>query len=276
MMDLDATLAQLATHPDHPVDLAGLGLHLAADEYPGLDVPIYLARLDDLADRVRPRLSSTPDLSSGIAELAQFLFEEEGFAGNAADYYDARNSYLNNVLDRKLGIPITLSVLAMAVGERVGLPVRGLGLPGHFVAMVENGPDPIIFDPYHGGQLLDRVSCEALVEAVTGQPFTLTPDLLQPTPTALIVLRMLSNLKGIYLRSADYGRAARVIGRMARLCPTDPTQLRDLGVALVHAGRPGAAINPLQTYLDRVPGADDAVVVHDFLREAQRDVARWN
>src|SRR5207249_3648722 len=116
-MLLDATLAALAADPRHPVDLAELALHLARDEYPDLDVAVYLARLDALADEVRPRLAAG-SLAARTTELAHFLFEEHAFAGNADNYYDPRNSYLSDVLDRKLGIPITLSVLAMAVGTR--------------------------------------------------------------------------------------------------------------------------------------------------------------
>src|SRR5688572_7001063 len=115
-MDLDHTLAALAPDPPLPADPAEHALHLARHEYPGLDVPAYLAHLDALADELRPRLAGS--LSARTAELTHLLFEEHGFAGNAADYYDPRNSYLNDVLDRKLGIPITLSVVAVAVGTR--------------------------------------------------------------------------------------------------------------------------------------------------------------
>src|SRR5688572_23248322 len=133
-MDLDATLAALAADPHHPTDLAELALHLARDEYPELDVSVYLARLDDLADRLQPRL--TGRLASDTVALVQLLVTDEGFDGNHADYYDPKNSYLNDVLDRKVGLPITLSLVAAAVGTRAGLTVEGVGLPGHFVAKV--------------------------------------------------------------------------------------------------------------------------------------------
>ena len=274
-MDLDATLAALAADPSQPVDLAELALHLARDEYPDLDVPTYLARLDALADELRPRL--TGSLSARTAELAHFLFEERGFAGNADDYYDPRNSYLNDVLDRKLGIPITLSVLAMAVGTRAGLDVVGVGLPGHFVAKASDasGHD-ILFDPFHGGQFLDADGCERLVSAVTGGPFTLTAEATEPTPPGLIAARMLNNLKAVYLRGSDFVRAVRVMERLVQLDPDDPVQRRDLGVSLVHAGRPGRAIAHLRLYLDRLPGADDADAARGFLDRATAEVARWN
>src|SRR5438045_1809232 len=130
-MDLNAELDRLAEDPRHPCDLAELALHLAADEYPELDVSAYLAKLETLAGEAKAELRG--DLAERVAGLCRFLFEERGFRGNEQHYYDPRNSYLNEVIDRGQGIPITLSVLTMAVGERAGLAVAGVGLPGHFV-----------------------------------------------------------------------------------------------------------------------------------------------
>jgi regulator of sirC expression with transglutaminase-like and TPR domain len=274
-MDLDRTLAALAADPDHPVDLAEVALHLAADEYPDLDIPAYLARLDALADALRPRLLGR--LAADVVELTHFLFREHGFAGNGDDYYDPRNSYLCDVLDRKLGIPIALSVVAVAVGTRAGLAVAGVGLPGHFIAKVTDADgSEVLFDPFNGGQFLDPPACEALVTAVTGQPFTLTPGATAAAPAGAVVARMLTNLKAIYLRAGDFAKGARVIERLVAVAPGDPVQRRDLGVSLIHAGKPGRAIDHLQAYLDRAPGADDADTVREFLNAAVRDVARWN
>lgn len=274
-MDIDATLAALAADPLHPVDLAEVALHLARDEYPDLNVASYLARLDGLAADLRPRL--TDALARNAVELTHFLFREHEFAGNSDAYYDPRNSYLNDVLDRKCGIPISLSVLAVAVGERAGLRVAGVGLPGHFIAKVVGGDgSEVLFDPFNGGQFLDPPACEELVSTVTGQPFTLTPEAVAPTPPGFIVARMLNNLKAVYLKDGDFPRAARVMERLIRLGPDDPLQRRDLGVSLVRAGRSGRAIDHLQAYLDRVPEAGDADTVRDFLNDAIRDVARWN
>lgn len=276
-MNLDETLHLLAVDPSADVDLAELALRLAADEYPDLDVPLYLARIDELGHEVAARVELGESLPEKVAELAGFLFEEQGFEGNADNYYDPRNSYLSDVLDRKLGLPITLSVLAMAVGSRCGLTVGGIGLPGHFVAIATSPGEPdVVFDPFHAGQFLDEDGCAAVVTAVTGQPFAITPETLTPTPTGLIALRMLNNLKAVYLRAQDFRRAARVIGRIVQLSPADPTQRRDLGVSLSHAGKPGAAIDHLTAYLAALPMADDAKTVRDFLMDARRQVAKWN
>ena len=209
-MDLDATLAALVADPFHPVDLAELALHLARDEYPDLDIPVYLSRLDALADAVRPRLVGS--LVGRVEAFAAFLFDDHGFAGNTAEYYDPRNSYLNDVLDRRTGLPITLSLVAVAVGERAGLTVHGVGLPGHFVARAVDGSDGVLFDPFHGGQILDAAAASELVEGVTGEPFVLTPAAVRPAPPGAVAARLLTNLKGVYLRTADYRRAARVCG----------------------------------------------------------------
>jgi regulator of sirC expression with transglutaminase-like and TPR domain len=273
-MDLDATLDRLAADPFAPADLAALALHLAADEYRGLNVESYLARLDRYADELATRLAGS--LPDRVAELTHLLFEQEGFAGNVADYYDPRNSYLSDVLDRKLGLPITLSVLAIGVGTRAGLNVAGVGLPGHFVAKAIAGDAEVIFDPFHGGQFLDRAGCQQLVEAVTGQPFDPTDDALAVTPPGFVARRLLTNLKSVYLRSGDYPRAARVTARLVQVAPDDPSQRRDLGVTLIHAGKPGKAIDHLAAYLATVPAAEDAEVVSEFLRDAQKEVARWN
>lgn len=273
-MDLDATLANLAADPCTPVDLAEVTLHLAADEYPALCPAEYLARLDTHADELAPRL--TGRLANDVAALTTYLFDECEYRGNTTDYYDPRNSYLNDVLDRKLGLPITLSILAASVGDRCGLSVYGVGLPGHFVAAATDGEQAVLFDPFHGGRTLDRAGAAALASAVAGHPVSVTTAMLQPTPPGLIVQRVLSNLRNVYLRAADFRRAARVFGRLTQLCPNEPTLRRDLGTCLVQAGRPGAALPHLTAYLDSNPAADDADTVRAILREARAEVARWN
>jgi regulator of sirC expression with transglutaminase-like and TPR domain len=274
-MNLERTLRELAADPFAPVDLAELNLHLAADEYPDLDIPAYLNVFDELAEEVRPRL--TGDLEERTAAFAEFLFDECGFAGNTDDYYDPKNSYLNEVLDRKLGLPISLAILAISVGERCGLTVVGVGLPGHFLAKAVNAcGDEVLFDPFHGGQLLDYDGVEHLIAAVTGHPFHAHEESLAATPPGLVAQRMLNNLKATLLKSGEFARAARVIRRLTQLVPTDPTQRRDLGVSLVRAGECGQAMRHLQAYLEMVPAAEDAAAARQFLREARKQIAKWN
>jgi regulator of sirC expression with transglutaminase-like and TPR domain len=273
-MKLSSALAALAANPHEPLDVARVGLLLARDAYSQMNPRAYLHILDRLADKLRPRLVGS--LAARTAELSTFLFEECGFAGNTEHYYDPRNSYLNKVIDRQVGLPIALSVVSMAVGTRAGLNVMGVGLPGHFIAKAVDGNEEVLFDPFNGGQFLDLDACEALVGSVTGRPFEATPEALAPTPPGAIVARMLQNLKTAYLADRSYIRAARITYRLAQLLPDDPAQRRDLGVLLVQADRPGRAIDHLRHYLNATPDADDASEVKKFLSKALAEVARWN
>jgi regulator of sirC expression with transglutaminase-like and TPR domain len=273
-MKLSSALAALAADPHAPTDLARVALLIARDAYSQMNPRAYLRVLDRLAAHLRPRL--TGSLAARTAELSTFLFEECGFAGNTEHYYDPRNSYLNKVIDRQVGLPIALSVLAVAVGTRAGLNVAGVGLPGHFIAKAVDGNEEILFDPFNGGQFLDTEACEALVSGITGRPFEATPEALAPTPPGAIVARMLQNLKTAYLADRSYIRAARVTYRLAQLIPDDPTQRRDLGVLFVRAEQPGRAIDHLRHYLRAAPNADDAADVRQFLSKALTEVSRWN
>lgn len=273
-MNLDEALALLSHTPEAPLDLAELSLQLAREEYPTLDVEAYLSELDGMAHEARANLRGS--LTQRVKGLCRYLFHDMGFRGNQQDYYDARNSYFNDVLDRRTGIPITLSAVAITVGRRAGLEVSGVGLPGHFVAKASAEGKDVLFDPFHGGRLLSPEKCRQLVEQVTGLPFEVNEEALRAVPLGAIVLRMLNNLKGVYLRNSDYPRAARVIERLRQLSPYDPIQQRDLGATLLQAGQSGRAIDHLQAYLRALPQAGDADTVKQLLMQAQAAVARWN
>jgi regulator of sirC expression with transglutaminase-like and TPR domain len=273
-MNLDETLACLAANRTTPVDLAEVALHLARDEYPNLDVDAYLSELAGMAREARTYLRG--DFAARVAGFRRFLFHELGFHGNRQDYYDPRNSYLNEVVDRRTGIPITLSVVAMALAARTGLDVEGIGLPGHFIIRAMSEGQEILLDPFHGGRCLMRPECEILVQQVTGVPFVATAAHFQPMPPGLIVIRMLNNLKLNYLRRDDHRRAVTVIERLRQLAPDDPEQQRDLGVSLAQLGQPGRALPHLEAYLAAQPKASDAEAVHRLLTRTRSELARWN
>jgi regulator of sirC expression with transglutaminase-like and TPR domain len=273
-MNLDAALDLLSSEPTAPLDVAEIALHLARDEYPDLDVEAHLGELDAMAHEARAYLRG--NLRAQVNGLCRYLFHEMGFRGNTRDYYDARNSYLNIVLERRTGIPISLSTVAIAVGTRAGLEVVGVGLPGHFVAKAVADGEDVLFDPFHGGRLLAPGDCENLVLQVTEQPFEATPENLQAVPVGVTVQRMLNNLKGVYLRHGDFRRAVRVMDRLRQLDPHDPLQHRDLGVSLLQMGQPGKAIDHLNAYLGALPDAEDAATVRGLLRQAHTLVAGWN
>lgn len=274
-MKLSSTLATLAANPNHPVDLARVALLIAHDAYPNMNPWAYLRKLDRLADQLRRRLRGS--LIERTVELSSFLFDECGFVGNTEHYYDPRNSYLNKVLDRQIGLPISLSLVAVAVGKRAGLRVEGVALPGHFVAKtMDASGDEVLFDPFNGGQFLDSEACEALVTAVTGRSFEVTPEALAATSSHSFVMRMLMNLKTAYIADRSHLRAARIARRIAQLVPDDPLQRRDLGLLLVQAGRHGAAVDHLQHYVNAMPQADDVRDVEQILSRALAEVAKWN
>jgi regulator of sirC expression with transglutaminase-like and TPR domain len=273
-MDLDSALSQLAADPAAPLDLAELALQLARDEYPDLDVEAYLSELAGMAHEARPYLRGP--LDTRVTGLCRYLFHDLGFRGNTHSYYEPRNSYLNEVLDRRTGLPILLAVVAMSVGQRAGLQVVGVGLPGHFVAKAVDNGNEVLFDPFHGGRRLSPEQCEALVYQVTGTPFRANRESLAAVPLGLMVVRMLNNLKGTYLRDEDFARAVRVIERLRQLRPDDPLQERDLGASLLRAGQPGRAVDHFRAYLEDLPAAADADTVRDLLRQALSEVAKWN
>jgi regulator of sirC expression with transglutaminase-like and TPR domain len=273
-MNLDHALPLLARDPSADLDVAEIALSLAREEYPDVDVEAYLGELAAMAHDVRPRLRG--GLPTRVRALCRYLFHEMGFRGNTQSYYDPRNSYFNQVLDRRTGIPLTLSVVAMAVGTRAGLTVEGIGLPGHFIAKaVENG-QAVLFDPFHDGRLLTPADCGELTEKVTGVPFEATTETLGAASCQQIVVRLLTNLKAVYLREGDFPRAARIIARLRQLLPDDPLQQRDLGATLLHAGRPGPALDLLDEYLNGNAGGEDENAVRQLLSQARAEVARWN
>jgi regulator of sirC expression with transglutaminase-like and TPR domain len=272
-MNLNAALAFLAEDLASPVDLAELALLLARDEYPDLDVEAYLGEINGMAREARSFVRG--NLDARVTGLCRYLFHEMGFHGNVRDYYDPANSYFHLVLERRTGIPITLSAVMMAVGSRVGLDIAGVGLPGHFVVKVVEREREIIVDPFHGGRVLSTQDCVNLVHQVTGREFEATPENLRTIPLGLMVFRMLNNLKGIYLAEKDFRRAIRVMERICQL-NSDPWQRRDLGTSLLHDGQPGKAIDHLTAYLAAFPQADDASVVRLLLKEARAHVAGLN
>jgi regulator of sirC expression with transglutaminase-like and TPR domain len=273
-MDLDRTLEHLAAHPAASFDLADVALRLAGDEYRSLDVDAYLSELGCMAREARAYVRG--NLEARVGGLCRYLFHEMGFRGNVEEYYDPRNSYLNDVLDRRTGIPISLSAIAIAVGRRTGLRVEAVGLPGHFIVKAIGEGEEVLFDPFHGGRLLTLDDCANLVRQTVGDEIGMIPGLLEVAPLGVIVSRMLTNLKLVYLRQQDFLRAARVLGRLRQLNPTDAQHQRDLGLSLLRAGKPGLAIDHLSAYLEEAPESAETREVRNLLSQAITDIARWN
>jgi regulator of sirC expression with transglutaminase-like and TPR domain len=192
-VEVSERFAELVGGPDASIPLDEVALCIAAHAHPEVDIAKSLALLDELADGC-----PAPTLDALVA----YLFQSGRFSGNTADYYDPRNSFLHEVLDRRVGIPITLSVVALEVGRRIGVPLAGVGLPGHFL-LRDKVDETVFIDPFHRGRLLDAAACQKLHRAIAGETARWDPSYLDPVTRRSIVLRLLNNLKAIYLRRAD-------------------------------------------------------------------------
>jgi len=256
------------------VDLARAALAIAAIEHPDLRPADHLARLDELAVRsgaaalLRPR--------ARLDRLRAFLFAEEGFRGNADDYYDPRNSCLNDVLDRRLGIPITLALVTIEVGRRVGLALDGVGLPGHFVVGARFGADVLLLDAFGGGELVDRGGAEALAARAMGRPVRLRAAHFAAVSGRQIVARMLRNLQGAYARRRAWGKTLAVVERLLVVDGEAAAHVRDRGTALVNLGRLQHGAAEWERYLRGVPNAADATRVREELRRVRQILGERN
>lgn len=253
--------------PDDQVDLALAALLIAAEEYPQLVPETYLQRLDLLAERVKDRLSTETASIVVLQETVRVLFGEEGFRGNRDAYYDPRNSFLNDVLDRRLGIPITLSVVLLEVGWRLDLPLEGVNFPHHFLVAYRGEAYRVLVDPYDGGRLRFEDEAQELLDGMYGGTVPLQEAFLRPAGKREILARVLTNLKVIYLNARDDARALAAVERILALQPDAAEELRDRGILLARAGRVEEAIGDLERYLDLAPGAPDTRRVRGLLRE---------
>lgn len=262
---------------EKPIQLARAALSFAREiAYPALDAGRYLNRLDELADDTRRVVLAGDSLLAQAIAVAEYLFGESGFTGNTQFYHDPRKSYLNEVLDRRLGIPITLSVIFIEVGKRLNLPIQGVGMPGHFIVSIQGLNGPLFLDPFHGGRLLSVIDCARLVELSTGYNGPFQPDWLKAIGTEEILARMLMNLRNIYIQDNDWLMALPVVERLQALQPDHPGHLRDLGTIHHQNGSLRLAIEYFQQYLSVAPEADDASLVRRNLFETAEKMARRN
>ena len=253
--------ARLVGRRDATLDLAEAALLIAQDAYPRLDVEAYLRRLDELAEPLRAGWCEYARLPELVARLNGHLFGEIGFRGNREDYYDPRNSYLIEVLDRRLGIPITLSVVYMEVARRLGLRVDGIGLPGHFLVAAERDGTSLLLDPFNGGEVVTMDDCERLVQESYGDSVPFSEEQLAPVRKRQILTRMLNNLKRTYLAADDGAAAWPVVEKMVCLNPESAVDRRDRGLVAYRLNHFAQARPDLQYYLEHRPDAPDRLAV---------------
>ncbi len=252
--------------------LAAAALAIARVEYPTLDPEPYLQRIERMGEAAAGRLhrrngaeATHGDQAPAIATLNAYLYEELGFSGNREHYDDPRNSFLNEVLDRRTGIPISLAVIYLEVARRAGLRIEGVNFPGHFLVRLPSttGSDDLIVDPFHSGALLSEVDCRQLLRQHVGDEAAFDQSLLATATRQQIVVRMLVNLKRLYVRMRSFPQARFISDLLLAVDPSALSELRDRGLLAYHMEDFGAALRDLETYLRLMPRPDNAEVEHD-------------
>lgn len=258
--------------------LAESALLLAQSRNPGLDVNAYLRQIGDWADYMLSQLApENTSAADRIAHLNRFLFDELGFAGNGDDYFDPRNSFLDTVIDRRLGIPITLSVLYIELGRRIGLPLHGVSFPGHFLVMLPVSHGAVVLDPYSEGASLELDDLEKLLMQAQPQGHAdpgLIRSLLVPANTTAVLVRMLRNLKAIYWQRKDLLDAIWVHDILLAIDADLAEERRDRGILHQEIGYFSAAIEDYTVYLKQLPNAVDAELIRSRIIELNKSTAR--
>ncbi|MDF9441946.1 tetratricopeptide repeat protein [Stenotrophomonas acidaminiphila] len=271
MSDTRLTLPQwdaLAELADDALPLLPTALLIARDEYPHLDPGRYDRLLQAHADHLRVEVEAIAEWPLKVAAINHHLFNELGYSGNHDAYYDPRNSYLNEVVTRRLGNPISLALVQMDVCRRLGLPLEGISFPDHFLVRLPVEEGVLVMDPFNGGRPL---GVDELRERARNNLGGETPDdqvlaqILDPAPARAILMRMLRNLYGVYAEREEWDRAARSADRILKLAPEQSEALRDRGLAYLRLDHLAGARADLSLYLRREPDAADAAQVRERL-----------
>jgi regulator of sirC expression with transglutaminase-like and TPR domain len=276
--------ARIIAGEDARIDLARACLLIAQDAYPKLDVERYMDEIERMASRLRVRLSQNCGAEERVVALNQFLYEDLGYWGNTEDYYDPRNSYLNEVIERKTGIPITMCILYMELGRRIGLPLEGVSFPGHFLVRLPLRGGMLVLDPFAGGAPQSEDELRSRVKRVI--PDGVADDLpaaelpldqfLEPATNRQILSRVLRNLKAIYRDSDKPERMLDVLNRMLLVTPDASAELRDRGYIYQRLECYRAALKDLSDYAEREPDSPDLDEVRSRLMELSALCARLN
>ena len=261
---------------DETIDLVRASLVIAQTEYPRLDLEKYAGRIEALAGRVAG-LAPDDDPQHAIAALNRVLFEELHLSGNREDYYDPRNSFLNDVLDRGLGIPITLSIVYMEVARRVGVHLAGVGLPGHFLLKhySENGKEALI-DCFNRGDILSRQDCQRRLDEIYSGEMKMRPEFLHPITRRQILIRMLNNLKTVYLSTRNFRKALPIADLILVLYPQSPEDVKQRALLRYSLGMQRLAAEDLDEFLRMLPNASDAEEIKQMSMSIRRALALMN
>ena len=261
------SFTQSALSPDP--DLAVAALTIARLEYPTIDIARYLGELDRMGNEAARRISAAqagsqvapahvdPEAFSKVMALNDYLFGEQRFVGNELEYEDPRNSFLNQVLERRTGIPITLALVYIEVARRAGVEASGINFPGHFLLRCDAGARHLVLDPFQGGELLSLRDCNRLLRRHLGDEAEFHASLLAPATKRQILRRVLANLKRVYVRQRSFPQARDVTDLILTVDPSGVMELRDRGLLAYHLNDFAAALRDLETYLTLVRASDD-------------------
>lgn len=252
---------------DDQIDLAKAALYIAQEEYPQLEPDEYLNALDVMAGELEERLPKEQYPLRIIQSINQYLYQDLGFVGNTTDYYNPRNSFLNEVIDHRTGIPITLSLVYLEIARRINFPMVGVGMPGHFLIRPAFEEMELFVDAFHQGEVLFADDCRERLAQIYNQDVDLQPAHLEMISSRHFLARMLTNLKMIHLNQGNVEKALSAIERILLLFPESPIQLRDRGLLYYHLGHLTAARQDLEAYLMQIPTADDAAIIHQLLEQ---------
>lgn len=273
-----ARFREVVNRPDDEIDLAEAALLIAKEHNAELDVGRYLSRIEALATELSTRVAQEASETDRILALNRFLFEEQRFAPNVENFYDPRNSFLNEVLERRLGIPISLSILYIEVGRRIGLTLKGVSFPGHFLVKCKVKEGTVVLDPYCGGLSLSLHDLQQRLREVRGGEVSraIVAGMLVAANKKEILGRMLRNLKAIYLDSDEHDRALSVMEWIITLSPADANEVRDRGLLYRNLEGFRAALEDLERYLELAPDAEDAQEIREHVIELRKVVDRLN
>jgi regulator of sirC expression with transglutaminase-like and TPR domain len=259
-----------------PLDLVEAALLLAADDHPGLDPEPYLDQVADLTQLVAERNAGSEDPVYRLASLRRVVFEDAGFHGNREEFEDPRNSYLHEVIDRHLGIPVSLSILLLGIGQRLGWPLAGVNFPLHFLVRYGEAPPLYAVDAFYGGLILGEEELAERWSRAMRAPAPSVEEMLRPASPHAILARLLNNLKSVYARRQDYPRAIRIAEKMVLVDPEQPHHHRDLGYLYAFAKQVEPAVAELHRYLRLAPRAPDRDRVLRAIQEFSASGLRWD
>lgn len=262
---------------DERLDILRAALTFARIEYPQLDIEAYVERVEHLAARVSAKVRETGDPVQSIAALNEVLFQEEMFRGNTVDYYSPRNSFLSDVLDRKLGIPITLALLYMEVARRVSFPLFGVGMPGHFLLKhYDVSGRPILIDAFERGEIVTEEDCQKKLNLIYSGQLVLQPEFLMPVTRRQMLTRLLNNLKTIYLSQRNFRMALQIVDLVLVIYPRSPEDVKQRAVLRYNLDDLSGALKDFEDYVKMSPDASDTEEIRQTALSLRRSMAMMN